>query len=82
MANPQFIEQTPISLVDVKEQLKKLEKRDKELNYLSNKCKEYTDAFVVLDPKDKEELYKKLVDLNLTIKIYRYETNEIISFIY
>ncbi len=66
MANPKFIEQEPISLVDTKALLKKIEKRDEELNYSSNKAKEYLDAFAKLSMKDKEELSKKLVELNLT----------------
>ena len=36
MANPQFIEQKSLSLVDVKVKIDEIEKRDKELNYLSN----------------------------------------------
>jgi DNA-directed RNA polymerase subunit F len=66
MANPQFIEQTSLSLGDLKEELVKIEKRDKELNYLSNKAKEYLDNFVRLDSKKQEELKKKLLGLNLT----------------
>lgn len=66
MANPQFIEQKPVSLIEVKETLTEIEKRDEELNYLSNKAKEYLDAFVNLTLKEKEELHKKLIDLNLT----------------
>lgn len=66
MANPQFIEQTSLSLADLKEELIKIEKRDKELNYLSNKTKEYLDNFVKLDSKKHAELKSKLTDLNLT----------------
>ena len=66
MANPQFIEQQSLSLVDVKVKLDEIEKRDKELNYLSNKAKEYLETFVKLDLKQKEELTKKLQDLGLT----------------
>ncbi len=66
MANPQFIEQKPVSLVDVKSILEDLEKRDEELNYLSKRSKEYVDSFVEISVKKKEELQKKLVDLKLT----------------
>lgn len=65
MASPQFIEEKPLSLVDTKEILKEIEKRDKELKFLSNKAKEYLEAFVTISPKDKEELHKKLADLSL-----------------
>ena len=66
MTNPQFIEEKALSLVDVKEILQEIEKRDTELGYLSNRAKEYLDAFVTLSKEKKEELHKKLVDLNLT----------------
>lgn len=66
MPNPQFIEEKPLSLVDVKANLESIQKRDEELNYLSNKAKEYLDNFVILSADKKEELYKKLSDLDLT----------------
>ena len=66
MANPQFIEENPLALVDVKDIFVKIDKRDKELNFLSNKCKEHLDGFVEISTSKKEEIHKKLVDLNLT----------------
>ena len=66
MVNPQFVEEKSLSLVDAKAILAKIEKRDEEMNYLSNKTKEYLDAFVTLTPKKKEELEKNLQNLNLT----------------
>lgn len=66
MANPQFIEENPLSLADVKSLLEKIEKRDKELNFLSNKTKEFTGETITLSPEKKEELYQKLSGLKLT----------------
>ena len=66
MPSPGFIEEKPLSLVDVKASLQSIEKRDEELNYLSNKAKDHLDHFVILSPDKKEELSKKLSDLNLT----------------
>ena len=66
MPNPQFIEEKSLCLVDIKETLADIEKRDNQLNYLSNKVKEYLELFVTLSPKKKEELHKKLIELNLT----------------
>jgi len=80
MANPQFIEQKSLSLIDVKKVLEKIEKRDKELNYLSNKAKEYLETFVKLDQKQKEELQKKLTGLNLT-RLKEEHTAKIIDFL-
>jgi|SRR3989344_5509704 len=66
MTNPQFKEEKPLCLVDVLAILENLEKRDKELNFASKKCKEYVQGFTTLTPEKKEDLYKKLVDLKLT----------------
>lgn len=65
MAAPQFNEEKPLALADVKAILHTFEKRDGELNYLSNKAKEYLEQFQPVSEKKREELYAKLVGLNL-----------------
>ena len=66
MTNPQFIEEKPLSLVEVKEAIGHIQQRDTEMNFLSNKSKEYLDAFVTLSASKQKELQKKLVALDLT----------------
>ena len=66
MATPKFIEEKPLSLASAQHILSGLEKRDKELNLLSKKAKEYLDGVVTLTSAKREELQKKLVDLKLT----------------
>ncbi len=66
MPSPTFIEEHPLSLVDVRHIMELFEKRDTELNFLSKKTKEYGEVFVSLSQKKKSELQKKLQDLNLT----------------
>jgi len=66
MVSPEFIEEEAISLVDAKELLNKIQKEDEELNYISNKAKEYLENCVVLPNSKKEELRKKLEGLKLT----------------
>ncbi len=66
MTNPQFVEEKPLCLAEVKEILDAAEKRDGELNFLSNKAKEHIDAFITLAPAKRTELYKKLTGLSLT----------------
>ena len=66
MANPQFVEQKALSLSEVKEILQEAEKRDNQLNFLSNKTKEYLETFVPLSEKKREELVKKLNELGVT----------------
>lgn len=65
MPNPKFIEEAPLTLVDVKEALKKIEERDNELTYRSNKTKEYLNFFIDFPKGKKDELYKKLTGLKL-----------------
>ena len=65
MPNPKVVDEDPITLSEVKDAVAKLEKRDNELNYRSNKAKEYLAAFTELSKSKKDELYKKLKDLNL-----------------
>ncbi len=66
MPTPQFISETPLALADVKAAVDMLQKRDQELNFLSNKTKEYLEQFSPLPEKKREELYTKLAALNLT----------------
>lgn len=66
MPAPQFVSETPLALTEVKSILHSIEQRDGSLNFLSNKAKEQQEVFVSLSPKKKEELYAKLVALNLT----------------
>jgi DNA-directed RNA polymerase subunit F len=66
MAAPQIGDTKPVHLAEVKKILVDVEKRDKELNYRSNKAKEYLDNFVLLSTKQAEEVRKKLEGLNLT----------------
>ncbi|HLC52721.1 MAG TPA: hypothetical protein VJI98_05745 [Candidatus Nanoarchaeia archaeon] len=66
MANPQFVSEEPLTLSDVKKILTDIEKRDTELNYRSNKAKEYVENFPTLNHKKRQELHKKLEELALT----------------
>ena len=66
MPNPEFIEEVCISLNEVKPILKKIEKRDIELNFRTNKAREFMEAFDFLTPAKAKELAEKLEGLNLT----------------
>lgn len=66
MPSPQFISETPLALAEVKAILHTVEKRDENLNFLSNKAKEYQVLFVTLSKEKKDELYSKLTALTLT----------------
>ncbi len=66
MANPQFIEEKPLSLTDIKVILEKTEACDKELNFLSQRTKVFIGEIVTLSLEKKEELYQQLSGLKLT----------------
>lgn len=66
MPNPQFIETKSACLADVKTMLEAVEQRDKELNYLSNKCKDFLVSFEPLPGNKTAALAKKLMGLQLT----------------
>ena len=66
MVSPQFVEEQAISLADAKDILNKIQKEEEELNYISNKAKEYLENTVILSNSKKEELRKKLEGLKLT----------------
>jgi DNA-directed RNA polymerase subunit F len=66
MVNPQFVKEEVISLIEVKSLLTSMEKRDVELNYRTNKAKEFIDQLEILAAKKAEELRKNLEGLGLT----------------
>ncbi len=66
MVNPEIIEEKPLCLIDVKIAMKKIEKRDTELGLLSQKTKEYLDAFVERSSKDAKDLRKGIDSLGIT----------------
>jgi len=66
MAKPKIIEENPINMVQLKEELEEIKKRDKEISPISNKTEEYLQHFVSLSPKKAEELEKKLRDLKIS----------------
>ncbi|MBW2972145.1 hypothetical protein KY359_03860 [Candidatus Woesearchaeota archaeon] len=65
MTKPQIIEETPITMAELKEELKKIKKRDEALNFRAEKTEEYLDQFVKLKDKDAKELYKKIEALDV-----------------
>ena len=65
MVKPTLLEETPMNIIEVREELAKIEKRDKELSFRANKANEYLNSIVTLKPKDAKELYKKIEDLNI-----------------
>lgn len=63
MKQPDVISETPLNMVQVKEELTKIKKRDGELNYRANKTLDYLTLFVQLSGAKAKELYDKLEKL-------------------
>ncbi|MBI4439401.1 hypothetical protein HY638_00345 [Candidatus Woesearchaeota archaeon] len=63
MASIEVLSETPLSVVEMKEELDRIKKRDKELNFRAQKTEEYLQAFV--ESKKGLELKKKLIALEI-----------------
>ena len=63
MADIKIISETPIDMHALREELEKVKKRDKELNFRAAKTEEYLHSFPVL--KNSAELYKKIDALKI-----------------
>ena len=66
MGDLELQEEKPLTMVEVQEELEKIEKRDKELTARATKTKEYLNKFVKKDKQKVRDLRKKLNDLNIT----------------
>lgn len=60
MGEIEITEEKPLALADVKEMVKEIEKKNKELKARAIKVKEYLDKFVTLSTKEANEIRKKL----------------------
>lgn len=65
MAKPEILNEEPISIVDLKEELEKIKKRDGELNFRANKTEEYLGQFVTLSTKKAAEMKDKIEKLKI-----------------
>ncbi len=61
-----IISETPLNLVEVKEELKKIQKRDKELNFRAQKTVDYLNPIAKMSLKQADELKKALEKLKIT----------------
>lgn len=65
MVKPTIVEEGPISMVQMKEELESIKKNEKELNFRSNKTYDYLTQFVHMNKKKYDELYKKIENLKI-----------------
>ena len=65
MADPKIISEEAMSLVELKAQIKRIKKRDKEPSFRVTRMEEYLNVFVTLSSKDAKELEENLMKLNV-----------------
>ncbi len=63
--NPILIEEKPLTMAEVREQLNVIKERDGELNFRANKTEEALNEIMTIDAKQAQELTKKLNDLDV-----------------
>ena len=66
MASPQYIEQVPMNLTQVKKAVDTIVERDEELNFRTNKVKEYLENFNDACKRDSDKMIEKLSGLGIT----------------
>ena len=59
------ISETPMRISEVKEELKRIKKRDGELNFRAAKTEEYLGHYASLDEEKSKELFDKINKLNI-----------------
>jgi DNA-directed RNA polymerase subunit F len=65
MSKPRVISESPVSMVEVKEEIKRIKKRDTEPSFRVTKVDDYINSFVVLSLKDEKELIEKIEKLGI-----------------
>ena len=66
MVKPEILNSKPITIAELKEELGKITKRDKELGYRASKTMQYLESFPGLNNKKAEELRAKLEGLKIS----------------
>ncbi|MFH1505442.1 MAG: hypothetical protein ABIE94_00420 [archaeon] len=65
MSKPEILSKEPINMIELKEELKRIKKRDSELSFRGNKTEEYLNQFADLKAKEAKELVEKMEKLNI-----------------
>lgn len=65
MTSIKVVSESPITMSDLKEDLKKIKERDKELNFRANKTEEYINMFHVLEAEKAADLREKMRKLDV-----------------
>ena len=61
----EILEEKPINIILVNEEIKKIKKKYKEVNYRVGKVEEYLHYFVKLKPNEEKQLREELINLQI-----------------
>jgi len=65
LSKPDIIEMNPITESEMLDELKKIKKRDGELNFRANKSDDFLNHFKLLKKSDIKEMYSKFDELDI-----------------
>lgn len=65
MPRPQILEERPINMSELKSELAKIKRKEKELGFRANKTMEYLNQFATLSEKKAKELYESIEKLGI-----------------
>ncbi|MFH1211931.1 MAG: hypothetical protein V1659_03295 [Candidatus Woesearchaeota archaeon] len=65
MTTFQILEKSPVSMSELRAELKKIKKRDGELSFRSNRTNDYLDNFSLLSKKDADSVFEDISKLNI-----------------
>ncbi len=65
MVTNEVLGEKPLTMVEMKEELQKIKKRDGELNFRANKTEDYLNHFIKLSAKKSEELFEEITKLDI-----------------
>ena len=62
---PEILDETPVSMAELKQEIDKIAKRDEEPSFRVTKTVDYLNQFVEMKPKEANELIKKVTELEI-----------------
>ena len=65
MPEIKIIEEKPISMAELREEIKDIKKRDAELSFRTAKISEQLEILKIVKPKDAEEMFEKIQKLSI-----------------
>ncbi len=65
MGDPKLISEEPMSMLELREELKSIKKRDEELSFRASKMEDYLNSFVTNEKKEAEKIQKEIEELEV-----------------